>query len=122
MGESGETLTLSFQGCSIRAGAPGDVIPIPCTVTVRPVEPLRLAAGQSYNCSYTGAPTSGIGALTLKTCTPTGLLAGQGFTFQTTPNILNTASLGSLQSLVDTATELLVVSVFDNYTYREYCL
>ncbi|KAK6209389.1 bud emergence protein 1 [Pestalotiopsis sp. IQ-011] len=114
----------SFQfGCSIRAGAPGDVIPVPCTVTVRPVETLRLALGQSYNCSYTETPASGIGGgLTLKTCMPTGLLAGQGFTFQTTPDILNTSSLGSLKGLVDTGLELLVVSVFDNYTYREYCL
>ncbi|KAF7537657.1 hypothetical protein G7054_g3536 [Neopestalotiopsis clavispora] len=112
----------SFQfGCSIRAGAAATVIPIPCTVTVRPVETLRL--GQSYNCSYTETPSSGIGGgLALKTCVPTGLLAGQGFTFQTTPDILNTSSLGSLKPLVDTALELLVVSVFDNFTYREYCL
>jgi hypothetical protein len=97
------------------------VIPIPCTVTVRPVETLRL--GQSYNCSYTETPSSGIGGgLALKTCVPTGLLAGQGFTFQTTPDVLNTSSLGSLKPLVDTALELLVVSVFDNFTYREYCL
>ncbi|ETS73436.1 hypothetical protein PFICI_15041 [Pestalotiopsis fici W106-1] len=114
----------SFQfGCTIRAGTPAAVIPIPCTVTVRPVEPQRLALGQSYNCSYAATPAIGIGSgLTLKTCTPTGLLAGQGYTFQTTPDILNTSSLGSLQALVDTALELLVVSVFDNFTYREYCL
>ncbi|ETS81207.1 hypothetical protein PFICI_06209 [Pestalotiopsis fici W106-1] len=119
----------SFQfGCSLRAGGAATVIPIPCTVTVRPVEPARLLAGQSYNCTYNEGPASrlenGGAGPPLATCTPpTGsLLAGQGFTFQTTPKLLDTSTLGPLQTIVDTALELLVVSVFDNFTYREYCI
>ncbi|KAF3026662.1 hypothetical protein E8E14_014557 [Neopestalotiopsis sp. 37M] len=109
----------SFQfGCSIRTGGlTATVIPIPCTVTIQPVEAARRLLGQSASCKYVPNGVPG-----LQTCAPTGLLAGQGFTFQTTTDILNTTSLGPLGNLVGTALDLAVITAFDNFAYREYCL
>ncbi|KAK6201741.1 hypothetical protein LQW54_009400 [Pestalotiopsis sp. IQ-011] len=113
----------SFQfGCTLRLGGAATVVPVPCTVTIRPVEANRAGV---YTCDYRQTPADRVSpGFVPATCTvpPLSLLLpGRGFTFQTTLRLFDTSLLGPLQSLVDTALESLVVSAFDNLNYLETC-
>lgn len=112
----------SFQfGCTLRLGGAATIVPVPCTVTIRPIEANRLGV---YTCDYRQTPADRVSpGFQPATCTPgpLALLPGRGFTFQTTLRLFDTSLLGPLQSLVDTALESLVVSAFDNLNYLETC-
>ncbi|KAK9420466.1 hypothetical protein SUNI508_06462 [Seiridium unicorne] len=108
-----EIRTFQF-GCSIRSGGSATVIPFPCQIIVRPTDPL--SAGLSSTCNYNVSPTGPAG---LQTCT-VNLPISRGFTFQTVAQV-SSQQLTQIQSLVNAAAEVLLVTAFDNLLYLETC-